>query len=65
MSRLIDNQTWDYSDYLAVVRELNEVEMDSVSQKLVASVHLFTTMPVRPLLSKEVRKRLSANTTDY
>ena len=41
MSRLIDNQTWDYSDYLAVVRELNEVEMDSVSQKLVASVHLF------------------------
>lgn len=41
MSRLIDNQTWDYSDYLSVVRELNEVEMDSVSQKLVASVHLF------------------------
>ena len=41
MSRLIDSQTWDYSDYLAVVRELNEVEMDSVSQKLVSSVHLF------------------------
>ena len=30
-----------YSDYLAVVRGLNDIEMDSVSQKLVASVHLF------------------------
>ncbi len=52
MSRLIDNQTWDYSEYLAVVRELNEVEMDSVSQKLVASVHRFyhdagTTAPFK------------------
>lgn len=41
MSRLIDSRKWSYSDYLAVVRELNNVEMDSVSQKLVASVHLF------------------------
>lgn len=41
MSRLIDGRKWSYSDYLTVVRELNNVEMDSVSQKLVASVHLF------------------------
>ena len=41
LSRLIDNQRWSYSDYLAVVRELNSVEVDSVSQKLVAAVHLF------------------------
>lgn len=41
MSRLIDSRKWSYSDYLTVVRELNNVEMDSVSQKLVASVHLF------------------------
>lgn len=41
MSRLIDSRKWSYSDYLAVVRGLNDIEMDSVSQKLVASVHLF------------------------
>ena len=41
MSRLIDSRKWSYSDYLAVVRTLNNVEMDSVSQKLVASIHRF------------------------
>ena len=41
MSRLIDSRKWSYSDYLTVVRGLNDIEMDSVSQKLVASVHLF------------------------
>ena len=41
MSRLIDSRTWSYSDYLVVVRELNDIEMDSVSQKLAVSVHLF------------------------
>ena len=41
MSRLIDIRTWSYSDYLVVVRELNDIEMDSVSQKLAVSVHLF------------------------
>ena len=41
MSRLIDSRKWSYSDYLSVVRGLNDIEMDSVSQKLVASVHLF------------------------
>ena len=41
MSRLIDGRKWSYSDYLTVVRELNNVEMDSVSQKLVASVTPF------------------------
>ena len=41
ISRLIDSRKWSYSDYLAVVQGLNDIEMDSVSQKLVASVHLF------------------------
>ena len=41
MSRLIDSRTWSYSDYIVVVRELNDIEMDSVSQKLAVSVHLF------------------------
>ena len=41
MSRLIDSRTWSYSEYLVVVRELNDIEMDSVSQKLAVSVHLF------------------------
>lgn len=58
MSRLIDSRKWSYSDYLAVVRELNNVEMDSVSQKLVASVHLFyhdtgTAAPLK-ISAKEV-----------
>ena len=52
MSRLIDSPKWSYSHYLAVVRGLNNIEMDSVSQKLVASVHLFyrnvgTTAPLK------------------
>lgn len=52
MSRLIDGRKWSYSDYLAVVRGLNNIEMDSVSQKLVASVHRFyhdagTTTPFK------------------
>ena len=41
VARLADSQPRSFSDYLNVVRELNNVEMDSVSQKLVASVHLF------------------------
>lgn len=41
MSHLIDSRKWSYSDYLTVVHGLNDIEMDSMSQKLVASVHLF------------------------
>lgn len=52
MSRLIDGRKWSYSDYLVVVRGLNDIEMDTVSQKLVASVHRFyhdagTTAPFK------------------
>lgn len=41
VARLVDSQPRSFSDYLKVVRELNKAEMDSVSQKLVASVHQF------------------------
>lgn len=41
MAHLINSRKRSFTDYLAVMRGLNNVEVDSMSQRLVASVHLF------------------------
>lgn len=58
MAHLINNQKRSFADYLAVIRGLNDVEMDSMSQKLAGSVHLFyrkaSAIPVYKGSGKEV-----------
>lgn len=41
MALLINSQKRSFADYLSVVRGLNDVEVDSLSQRLAGSVHLF------------------------
>lgn len=41
MARLINGKERSFTDYLSVVQSLNDVVVDTASQKLVASVHLF------------------------
>lgn len=41
MARLINGKERSFADYLSVVQSLNDVVVDTASQKLVASVHLF------------------------
>ncbi|MBV4216480.1 MAG: hypothetical protein ACLTI0_09975 [Phocaeicola dorei] len=58
MAHLINSQERSFADYLAVIRGLNDVEMDSMSQKLAGSVHLFyrkaSAIPVYKGSGKEV-----------
>lgn len=58
MAHLINNPKRSFADYLAVIRGLNDVEMDSMSQKLAGSVHLFyrkaSAIPVYKGSGKEV-----------
>ena len=58
MAHLINNQKRSFADYLAVIRGLNDVEVDSMSQRLAGSVHLFyrkaSAIPVYKGSGKEV-----------
>ena len=61
MARLINSRKRSFTDYLSVIRGLNDVEMDSVSQRLVSSVHQFyhhaSTIPAYKGSGKEVIRK--------
>lgn len=61
MARLINSQKRSFADYLTVIHGLNDVEMDSMSQGLVGSVHLFyrnaNAIPVYKGSGKEVIRK--------
>ena len=61
MAHLINSQKRSFADYLSVVCGLNDVEVDSLSQRLVGSVHQFyhhaSTIPVYKGSGKEVIRK--------
>lgn len=61
MALLINSQKRSFTDYLSVVRGLNDVEVDSLSQRLAGSVHLFyrkaNAIPVYKGSGKEVIRK--------
>lgn len=61
MSRLINSRPRSLTDYLTVVRGLNDIEMDSLSKGLVAAIHRFYrnagTTGIYPGSGKEVVQR--------
>lgn len=61
MAHLINSQKRSFADYLSVIRGLNDVEVDSLSQRLVGSVHQFyhyaSTIPVYKGSGKEVIRK--------